>query len=49
MSLTLTDITGFKRRVIALVARDGLGLHLECGEHLLLHLVPLLHGIKVFV
>ena len=49
MSLTLTDITGFKRCIIALVAGHGLGLHLKCAQHLLLHLVLLLHGVKVFV
>ncbi len=49
MSLTLTDITGFKRCIIALVAGHSLGLHLERAQHLLLHLVPLLHGVKVFV
>ncbi len=31
------------------MTRDRLGLHLEGGEHLALHLVPLLHLVEIGV
>ncbi len=38
-----------ERCVVTNMTRDRLGLHLEGGEHLALHLVPLLHLVEVGV